>query len=58
MKIICWNSRGIGGDGKMGETGDMVQKHNILLLGLVETKKKAYLNENIIRTMWGAIDFC
>ena len=55
MKIICWNSRGIGGGGKIGVVREMMHVKNVCLLGLVETKMYN-LNEVFIRKMWGPHD--
>lgn len=55
MKIISWNARGIGGGGKVGVIRDMVRKHEVVFLGVVETKA-ASVSEVIIRKMWRSYD--
>lgn len=56
MNFISWNTRGLGGNGKVSTIRGLATKFTPAIFGLVETKHST-VNELKIRSFWGADDF-
>ena len=57
MNILSLNINGLGrGDYKSDWVCKLVQKHNIAVLGIQETKRKE-ITDIMARRMWGSSDF-
>ncbi|XP_057740256.1 uncharacterized protein LOC130957417 [Arachis stenosperma] len=54
MTFSSWNVRGLRGDGKMRMVKDLKNKHNLSLVGLIETKRRVVTRFDVER-IWGYV---
>ena len=51
MKIACWNVRGMNSPKRQQDVRSIVQKNNIALIGLVETKVRRENSSSIMQNL-------